>query len=74
MLSAYIKNPFTFVWFIKDNFALTFSTLGKIFSRQYIEIYIFFLVFQEIKFRHFMQIVSIGDDLHEQSNPVFSEK
>ena len=30
----------------------------------------FFLLFPENRIRHFMQIVSIGDNLHEMSNPV----
>ena len=47
---------------------LTLSTLGKIFSRRYIEI--FFLIFsQKTGFE-----ISIGDNLHEISNPVFREK
>ena len=33
----------------------------------------FFLFFPENRIRHFMQIVSIGDNLHEMSNPVFWE-
>ena len=32
---------------------------------------IFFLFFQEKRIWHFMQIVSIGDNLHEKSNPDF---
>ena len=34
----------------------------------------FFLFFLENRIRHFMQIVSIGDNLHEVSNPIFYEK
>ena len=34
----------------------------------------FFLFFPENRIWHFMQIDSIGDDLHEMSNPVFWEK
>ena len=49
---------------------LTLSTLGKKFSRRYIEV--FFLFFPENMIRHFMQIN--GDNLHEMSNPVFWEK
>ena len=45
------------------------SALGKIFGRGHIEI--FFLIFPENRFRHFMQIVSNGDNLHEMSNPVY---
>ena len=46
--------------------------LGKIFSGRHIEI--FFLIFPENRTWHFMQIVSIGDKLHEMSNLVFLEK
>ena len=35
---------------------------------------IFFLFFSENKIWHFIQIVSIGDNLHEMSKPVFWEK
>ena len=35
---------------------------------------IFFLFFQENRFWHFMQIVSIGDNLHGMSKPVFWKK
>ena len=48
------------------------STLGKIFSRQHTEI--FSLFFPENRIWHFMQIVSIGDNLHEMSDAVFWEK
>ena len=44
------------------------STLGKMFSRQHIEI--FSLFFPENRFSHFMQIVP-EDDFHEMSKPVF---
>ena len=43
--------------------------MGKIFSRQHIEL--FFLFFPETRIGHFMQIVSIRDNLLEMSNPVF---
>ena len=52
--------------------ALTLSTLGKIFSRRHFEI--FFLFFPENGSWHFMQIVSLGDNLHDMSNSVFWEK
>ena len=45
--------------------SLTLCTLDKIFSRRHLEI--FFSYF-------FMQTISIGDSLHEMSNPVFWEK
>ena len=51
---------------------LTLSTLGNIFSRQHTEFFFLFLL--EKKFLCFMQIFSIGDNLHEMSNPVFWEK
>ena len=35
---------------------------------------IFFLYFHENRIRHFMLIVSSGDNLHEMSYPVFWEK
>ena len=35
---------------------------------------IYFLFFPENRFRHFMQIVSCGDNLHKMSKPVFQEK
>ena len=57
---------------IKAHISLMLSTLGKIFSRWLIEI--FFLFFRENRIWHFMQIVSSGDNLHEMSNHVFSEK
>ena len=35
---------------------------------------IFFLFSPENKIWHFMQTVSLGENLHDVSNPVFSEK
>ena len=51
---------------------LRLSTLGKIFSRRHFEIF-FLIFFPENRFWHFMQIVSIGDNLHEMSNPVMGK-
>ena len=34
----------------------------------------FFILFSGNRFWHFMQILSIGDNVHEMSNPVFWEK
>ena len=48
---------------------LMLSMLGKIFSRQHIEIV--FLFFPENRIGHFIQIVSSGDNLHKMSSPVF---
>ena len=44
--------------------------LGKNFSRQHFEVV--FLLFLENRFWHFMQIVSLGDNLHEVSDPIFN--
>ena len=48
---------------------LTINNLGKIFSSQQFEIFL-----PENRIWHFKQIISIGDDLHEKSDPVFLEK
>ena len=48
---------------------LTLTTLG-LFSRRQMWYFLFFPVNRIL---HFMQIVSIGDALHEMSNPVFWE-
>ena len=49
--------------------------LGKNFSRQYFEtFFIFFFFSLENRIRHFMQIVSFRDNLHEVSGPIFYEK
>ena len=50
------------------------NMLGNFFSSRQERIEIFFLIFPENMSWHFMQIVSIGDNLHEISNPVFLEK
>ena len=47
---------------------LTLSTLGKIFSRRYFVIY--FLFSPENWIWQLMQIVSIGDNLHEMSDHI----
>ena len=49
--------------------SLTLCMLGKNFSRRHFEI--FFLFFLENRTCHFMQIVSLGDNLHEESDPIF---
>ena len=51
---------------------LTFTTLWAFSADN--KLMIFFLFFPENRIRHFMQIVSLGDNLHEMSNPVFWEK
>ena len=48
---------------------LMLSTMGKIFNRQNFEIVFLFL--PENRIWHFVQIVSIGDNLYGMSNPVF---
>ena len=55
-----------------NNIFLTFSTLGKKFSRLHFEI--FFLFFPENRIWHFMQIVSIEENLHKMSKSFFSRK
>ena len=51
--------------------ALTFTTLWAFSADDRL---IFFLFFPENRIWHFMQIVSLGDNLHEMSYPVFWEK
>ena len=51
---------------------LTFTTLWAFSADD--RLMIFFLFFPENRIWHFMQIVSVGDNLHEMSNPVFWEK
>ena len=51
---------------------LTFTTLWAFSADD--KMMLFFLYFPENRIWHFMQIVSLGDNLHEMSNPVFWEK
>ena len=51
---------------------LTFTTLWA--NSADIKLMIFILFFLENRILHFMQIVLIGDNMHELSNPVFEEK
>ena len=51
---------------------LTFTTLWAFSADD--KMMLFFLLFPENRVWHFMQIVSLGDNLHEMSNPVFWEK
>ena len=51
--------------------SLTFTTLWAFSADD--KLMIFFLFFPENRIWHFMQIVSLGDNLHEMSNPVFWE-
>ena len=51
---------------------LTFTTLLA--NAADYKLVTFFLFFPENRIWHFMQIVSIGDNLHEMLNPVFWEK
>ena len=46
--------------------------LGKNSSIQQFEIFLFFS--PKNKIQHFMQIVSLGDNLHKMSNPISREK
>ena len=50
---------------------LTFTTFLAISADD--KLRIFFLFLPENRIWHFMQIVSIGDNLHEMSKPVFLE-
>ena len=52
---------------------LTPSSRGKILSRQHVYSNTF-LIFPENRIRHFMQIVSTEDKVHEMSNPIFCGK
>ena len=47
--------------------------MGRLSRRQTYDIF-FFLFFLENRIWHFMQIVSLGDNLHEMSNPFFPRK
>ena len=51
---------------------LTFTTLWAFSADD--KMMLFFLFFPENRIWHFMQIVSLGDNLHGMSNPVFWEK
>ena len=51
---------------------ITFTTLLAFSADD--KMMLFFLFFPENRIWHFMQIVSLGDNLHEMSNPVFWEK
>ena len=53
-------------------YTLTFTTLWAFSADD--KMMLFFLFFPENRIWHFMQIVSLGDNLHEMSNPVFWEK
>ena len=54
---------------VKQEAYLWLSTLGKIFSRWYTEIFFLFFL-QNSRIWHFMQIVSKGDNVHEKSKLV----
>ena len=56
-------------WYLSQVTISMLGTLNKIF-RWYFD-FIFFLFFLGNRIWHFMQTVSIGDNLHEMSNPVF---
>ena len=56
----------------KLQYNLTFTTLWAFSADD--KMMLFFLFFPENRIWHFMQIVSLGDNLHEMSNPVFWEK
>ena len=56
----------------KQESDLTFTTLWAFSADD--KMMLFFLFFPENRIWHSMQIVSLGDNLHEMSNPVFWEK
>ena len=62
----------TFIGKTFSQSTLTFTTLWANSADD--DSMIFFLFFPENRIWHFMQIVSIGDNLHEMSNPVFWKK
>ena len=49
-------------------FGLQGSTLSMLGKKNYTEIFLFF---PENRIQHFMQIVSLGDNLHEIAKPTF---
>ena len=51
--------------------SLMLGMLGKIFNQRHFDLS--FLFFPENRIRHYMQIVSAGDNLHRMSNSIFSE-
>ena len=53
-------------------FFLTFTALWANSAED--ELMILFLFFPVNRIRHFMQIVSNGENVHEMSNPVYKEK
>ena len=65
---------YIFMYQNKENIhqSLTFTTLWAFSADD--KMMLFFLFFPENRIWHFMQIVSLGDNLHEMSNPVFWEK
>ena len=67
VLLCYLK-LFFYLVHCKKSF-LTLCMLGKKFSRWHFEI--FFYCFLENRIWHFMQIVSLGDNLHEVPDPIF---
>ena len=44
---------------------------GQIQQKTESKLMLFFLFFPENRLKHFMQIVSLGDNLHEMSEPIF---
>ena len=65
-----MKNIYVYIWFIEVKHHLTFIILLANSADN--KSMIFYLFFQKKnRIWHFMQIVSIGDNLHEMPNPVF---
>ena len=63
------KDHWEDVIFCKFEIILGLACWEKKFFRGHFEI--FFLIFPENTLWHFMQIVSLGDNLHEMSKPIF---
>ena len=59
--------------YLNNSVSLTFTALWANSANNKLVIFFSFF-FPENKIWHFMQTVSIGDSLHEMSNPVFWEK
>ena len=71
-MALYCTEPYIMSLWSSSNNSLTFTTLWAFSADD--RLMIFFLFFPENRIWHFMQIVSLGDNLHEMSNPVFWEK
>ena len=62
--------PVTTTLSVPSNLNNTYHAMGR-FSRQQTDDTYIFLFFLENRIGHFMQMVSLGDHLHEVSDPIF---